>query len=156
MHKEIERKFLVASKAYRKQATRTYKIKQGYLSTHKKRTVRVRLQDHKGLLTIKGKSSKSGMSRIEWEKEIDLEEAKALFKMCKKNKIKKTRHIVPVANHIFEVDEFKGKNKGLVLAEIELKTENESFSKPNWLGEEVTQNPKYYNAQLIKNPYNTW
>jgi CYTH domain-containing protein len=153
---EIERKFLVKSDAFKDEAFNKNRIIQGFLSTNKKRIVRVRLKDEIGFLTIKGKSSNNGLSRFEWEKEIPKTEAKQLLKLCKKGIIDKMRHEVKVNNHIFEVDEFFGNNKGLIIAEVELKTETENFTKPKWLGKEVTGNVKYYNSQLSKQPYKTW
>jgi len=156
MHTEIERKFLVLSKDFIKESYKHYKIVQGFLNTHKKRTVRVRITNDKAFLTIKGKSSKSGTTRFEWEKEIPIQEAKQLLKLCKKEIIKKTRYLVNLKNHLFEVDVFKDQNKGLVVAEIELKTKNAIFAKPKWLGKEVTGELKYYNSFLSKFPFNKW
>ena len=153
---EIERKFLVTSSAFKDQAFKYTTITQGFLSTNKKRTVRVRLKGEKGFLTIKGKSSKKGLSRFEWEKEISKDEAEQLLSLCKKGIIDKIRYEIKVNHHIFEVDEFLGDNAGLILAEVELKYEEEPFSKPDWLGEEVTGNSKYYNSQLSKQPYKNW
>jgi len=153
---EIERKFLINSEAFKKEAYKHTQITQGFLSTNKKRTVRVRLKGELGYITIKGASSKNGLSRFEWEKEISKTEAKALLKLCKKEVIDKMRYEVKVGNHIFEVDEFFGKNKGLIIAEVELSSEAETFIKPNWLGKEVTGNIKYYNSQLSKLPFSKW
>jgi len=156
MQNEIERKFLVKNLDFITESTKKYAIKQGFLSTHKKRTVRVRIKDDKGYLTIKGISNASGTTRMEWEKEIPLNEANQLLKLCKKPIIDKIRYIVPVDKHIFEVDVFKKENKGLILAEIELDNENEFFKKPNWLGQEVTGDKRYYNAVLQKKPFKKW
>ena len=153
---EIERKFLVQSHAFKTEAFKQTRIVQGFLSTDKKRTVRVRLKGDIGFLTIKGQSSKNGLSRFEWEKEIPKIEAEALLKLCKKGIIDKIRYEVKVDNHTFEVDEFFGKNEGLVVAEVELNDETEAFTKPNWLGEEVTGDAKYYNSQLSKTPFCKW
>ncbi|AUC83105.1 CYTH domain-containing protein [Lacinutrix sp. Bg11-31] len=153
---EIERKFLVKSHTFKTEAFKQTRIVQGFLSTDKKRTVRVRLKGDIGFLTIKGQSSKNGLSRFEWEKEIPKTEAESLLKLCKKGMIDKTRYEVKVDNHIFEVDEFFGKNKGLIVAEVELNNETETFTKPQWLGEEVTGDAKYYNSQLSKNPFCKW
>ena len=153
---EIERKFLVQSHAFKTEAFKQTRIVQGFLSTNKKRTVRVRLKGDIGFLTIKGQSSKNGLSRFEWEKEIPKIEAEALLKLCKKGMIDKIRYEVKVDNHTFEVDEFFGKNEGLVVAEVELNDETEAFAKPNWLGEEVTGDAKYYNSQLSKTPFCKW
>ena len=153
---EIERKFLVTSDAYRAEAFNKTRIIQGFLNTHKERTVRVRLKGDVGFLTVKGKSSKDGLSRFEWEKEISKNDAESLLRLCEKGVIDKTRYEVKVGNHIFEIDEFYNDNDGLVVAEIELENESEDFIKPDWLGEEVTGQVKYYNSQLSKKAYNTW
>lgn len=153
---EIERKFLVISDAYKAEAFKKTRIIQGFLNTHPDRTVRVRLKENKGVLTVKGRASKNGVTRFEWEKELSKTDTEALLELCEKGIIDKVRHEVKVENHIFEIDEFFGDNQGLVIAEIELKTEDETFSKPKWLGVEVTGDLKYYNSQLGKNPFNTW
>lgn len=153
---EIERKFLVKSQAFKDEAFNKTHIKQGFLSTDKERTVRVRLKGEKGFLTIKGASSNDGLSRFEWEKEISNKDVEQLFKLCKKGIIDKIRYEVKLGNHIFEIDEFFGDNEGLVLAEIELNTEDEAFEKPNWLGKEVTGDIRYYNSQLSNHPFKTW
>jgi CYTH domain-containing protein len=153
---EIERKFLVTSDVYKDEAHKKTRITQGFLNTHKERTVRVRLTGHKGFLTVKGQSTDDGLKRFEWETEISDEEAKSLLNICESGVIDKIRYEVPVKKHIFEIDEFFGDNEGLVIAEVELNSENETFEKPNWLGEEVTGKIKYYNSQLSKNPYCNW
>ncbi|GAA3644092.1 CYTH domain-containing protein [Flavivirga jejuensis] len=153
---EIERKFLVTSNAYKDEAFKSTRIIQGFLNTHKKRTVRVRLKGDIGYITVKGQSSQDGLSRFEWEKEISKEEAESLLNICELGVIDKIRYEVKIKNHIFEVDEFFGDNKGLVVAEVELENENEAFEKPFWLGEEVTGDIKYYNSQLSKQSYKTW
>lgn len=153
---EIERKFLVNSNAFKKEAFKSTRIIQGFLNTDKERTVRVRLKGDKGFITVKGKSNNSGLSRFEWEKEISKTDAESLLKLCEKGVIDKIRYEVKVGNHIFEVDEFFGDNKGLIIAEVELNSEDETFIKPDWLGQEVTGQIKYYNSQLSKLPYNTW
>ena len=153
---EIERKFLVLSSDFKEEAYKKTRIIQGFLNTHKKRTVRVRLIDNEGVLTVKGLSSKNGLSRFEWEKAITKEDVLELFKLCEPVVIDKIRYLVKAGNHIFEVDEFLADNEGLIIAEIELKNENETFEKPLWLGKEVTGDIKYYNSQLSKQPYNTW
>ena len=150
MNTEIERKFLVLNTDFKKESYKKIKIIQGFLNTHKKRTVRIRITDEQAFLTIKGKSNKSGTTRFEWEKEIDLQEAKKLISLCEKGIIKKTRYLIKSGKHIFEVDEFFGNHKGLLLAEIELNLENEDFIKPNWLGKEVTGDKQYYNSVLSK------
>ena len=131
---EIERKFLVTSDAFKEEAFAQNRIKQGYLSSVPERTVRVRVKGNKGYLTIKGISNDSGMSRFEWEKEIPVTEAKELLLLCEKGVIDKTRFEVKQGNHVFEIDEFYGENEGLIVAEIELGSETESFEKPSWLG----------------------
>lgn len=153
---EIERKFLVNSNAFKKEGFKSTRIIQGFLNTDKERTVRVRLKGDKGFITVKGKSNNSGLSRFEWEKEISKTDAESLLKLCEKGVIDKIRYEVKVGNHIFEVDEFFGDNKGLIIAEVELNSEDETFIKPDWLGQEVTGQIKYYNSQLSKLPYNTW
>ena len=153
---EIERKFLVKSDVFKAVAFKQTRIIQGFLSTNKKRTVRVRLKGEQGFLTIKGKSSKNGLSRFEWEKEILKEEAEVLLKLCKKGEIDKVRYEIKIGKHTFEVDEFLKKNKGLIIAEVELNSEEEIFIKPDWLGDEVTGDVRYYNSQLIKIPFNKW
>ena len=153
---EIERKFLVVSNAYKDEAYKKTRIIQGFLNTDKERTVRVRLKDDKGFLTVKGKSTNNGLERFEWEKEIDKLEAKLLLELCEKGIIDKIRYAVKSGKHIFEIDEFSGDNEGLIVAEIELNTSNEKFIKPDWLGKEVTGNIKYYNSQLSNKPYKTW
>lgn len=153
---EIERKFLVKSDDFKNQAFAQNKIAQGYLSSVPERTVRVRIKGHKGFITIKGIGQSSGMSRFEWENEIPLDEAQELLKLCEKGKIEKTRYEIKSGIHVYEVDEFYGENEGLVMAEIELNSEDEAFEKPEWLGEEVTNDERYYNAYLSKNPFKDW
>ena len=153
---EIERKFLVNSESYKNEAHAKIRIIQGFLNTHKERTVRVRLKDDTGFLTVKGLSSKNGLSRFEWEKEITKDDAQELLNLCEPGVIDKIRYEIKTGNHIFEVDEFFGNNEGLIIAEVELESEKETFIKPEWLGEEVTGQIKYYNSQLSKQPYKTW
>lgn len=153
---EIERKFLVKKSSYKVIAFLNERIVQGFLNTHPERTVRVRIKGERGYLTIKGKSNEAGTSRFEWEKEIDVTEAENLLKLCEQGVVEKTRYEVQIANHVFEVDEFDGDNAGLVIAEVELQSEDESFEKPDWLGDEVTGQIKYYNSQLSKQPFKTW
>ena len=153
---EIERKFLVNSQAFRNEAIKSYKIKQGFLNSHKERTVRVRLTEDKGFLTVKGKSSDDGLTRFEWEKVISTREAEELLKLCEETIIDKRRYDVNFGNHTFEIDEFFAENEGLIIAEVELQSKNENIEKPEWLGEEITGDIKYYNSQLSKNPYKTW
>ncbi len=153
---EIERKFLVRSKAYRSLAISNQRIFQGFLNTHPERTVRVRLLKEKGYLTIKGKSNLTGTTRYEWEQEISVDDAHKLMEICEPDIIDKTRYVVPFGGHVFEVDVFQGDNKGLIVAEVELNEEKESFLKPDWLGMEVTGDLKYYNSNLSKTPFKMW
>ena len=153
---EIERKFMVKNDVFKSLATAKKKIAQGYLNTNPERTVRVRIADEKAFLTIKGKGNETGITRFEWEKEIPVEEAKSLLELCEKGVIEKTRFEIPSGKHLFEVDEFYGENVGLIIAEIELSDENEAFEKPDWLGIEVTNDERFYNAYLSKNPFKNW
>lgn len=156
MNLEIERKFLIAGDCFRQQAVRSIRISQGYIAHDGGRTVRVRIAGDKGFLTIKGPTM-DGISRQEWEREIPLQDAEDLFALCKSGAIEKTRFIIPAANgRKWEVDEFHGDNEGLVMAEIELGDPSEPFDKPDWLGEEVTGDKRYYNSHLCRHPYNTW
>ncbi len=150
---EIERKFLVNGD-FKSLAHKSYRITQGFLSSVPERTIRIRIREEQAFLTIKGKGNASGTSRYEWEKEIKLEEAKELLLLAEPGIIDKTRYLVAVGNHVFEVDEFYGDNKGLILAEVELSSEEETFEKPAWLGKEVTGDARYYNSQLSKIPFN--
>lgn len=152
MSKEIERKFLVRGD-FKSLAFRSERITQGYLSSVPERTVRVRIKGNEGFITIKGRSNASGLTRYEWEKEIPVDEARELLQLSEPGMIDKTRYLVQVGKHVFEVDEFYGENEGLILAEIELQSEDEPFEKPEWLGKEVTGDPRYYNAILSKKPY---
>lgn len=153
---EIERKFLVTSKAFKADAFNSNTIKQGFLNRDPERTVRVRIKNDQGYLTIKGKSSDSGLSRFEWETTVKKEDAEILLRHCEQGVIDKTRYEIKVGTHIFEVDEFYGDNEGLILAEIELHSEDEPFKKPIWLGKEVTGDIRYYNSQLSKHPFKFW
>ena len=155
MAQEIERKFLVKGD-FKADSFKATRITQGYLSSVPERTVRVRVKGEKGYITIKGKGNDSGASRYEWEKEIPVDEVEELLKLCEPGIIDKTRYLVKAGEHTFEVDEFYGENEGLVMAEVELKDENENFIKPAWLGEEVTGDVKYYNSMLMKHPYTKW
>jgi len=153
---EIERKFLVHSNAYKTQAAHKYRIAQGYLNADPERTVRLRIKGESGFLTIKGKTGASGMSRLEWETELSLAEIRPLMALCLPGMIDKIRYEIPMGKHVFEVDEFFGENAGLVIAEIELSSEDEPFEKPDWLGEEVTSDIRYYNAYLSTHPFGSW
>ena len=156
MNKEIERKFLV-KKDFKKFVIKSYKIAQGFLSTVPERTVRVRIKDTQGFLTVKGIGNETGTTRFEWEKEISIIDAKNLLALCEPIIIEKIRYLIPTNNNLFfEVDEFLGENEGLVIAEIELPSEITKFEKPSWLGEEVTGQIKYYNSMLAKNPFYLW
>ena len=153
MGQEIERKFLVKGKNWPREKGKKYR--QGYLSLDKERTVRVRLAGDKGYLTIKGKNK--GASRSEFEYEIPKEEAETLLdQLCLKPLIEKTRYKLKQGELTWEIDEFSGANKGLVVAEIELEREDQPFDKPAWLGEEVTDDPRYYNANLVQHPFSEW
>jgi len=144
------------SDVFKSDVLRQNHIAQGYLSSVPERAVRVRIKGEKGYLTIKGKTNESGLSRFEWEKEIPVTEAKELLQLCEKGVIEKIRYEIQVGQHIFEVDEFYGENKGLIMAEVELQSETETFETPIWLGEEVTNDNRYYNAYLSQHPFKTW
>jgi len=154
MSKEIERKYLLKNNDWRKLSTSSFKIKQGYLNSNIERTVRVRRIGDKALLTIKSKNE--GITRSEYEYEIPVEDAISLLDLCEKPIIEKTRSIVVFENKTWEIDEFEGENKGLIIAEIELSSENEKFILPDWIGKEVSDDVRYYNSSLILNPYCTW
>ena len=156
MAQEIERKFLVTSDAFKNEAYKQMHITQGYLSSVPERTVRERIKGDKGYITIKGAGSTSGVSRYEWEKEIPITEVEELLSICEPGVINKTRYEVKSGEFTFEVDEFYGENQGLVVAEIELSGESDQFEKPEWLGEEVTGDARFYNSMLMKNPYTKW
>lgn len=156
MPQEIERKFLVTDTSYRELATSSSHIVQGYICSDKGRTVRIRIRDDKGYLTIKGGSNAAGLSRYEWEQEIDVADAHDLLKLCEPGVIDKVRYLVPSGNHVFEVDEFAGENQGLVIAEVELTAEDEPYTKPAFIGQEVTGNRRYYNSHLRVYPYSIW
>ncbi|WP_024989837.1 CYTH domain-containing protein [Segatella albensis] len=153
---EIERKFLVRKgDAYKSAAFSSSRIKQGYIPAQGA-TVRIRVRDKQGFLTIKGKSYNGGMSRYEFEKEITPDEAENLLKLCQGGLIDKTRYLVKVGSHVFEVDEFYGENQGLVMAEVELKDENEEYEKPSFVGLEVTGDHRFYNSHLLTHPFSEW
>ena len=155
---EIERKFLVRGNDYKQQASAHSHIRQGYISSGHGRTVRVRQRDQQAFLTIKGPSLDGGLSRYEFEKEITTDEAAQLFRLCEPGIIDKTRYLVPSpdGHHTFEVDEFHGDNDGLVMAEVELGAPDEPFTKPEFIGEEVTGDRRYYNSHLRIYPYRQW
>ncbi|MDN3678553.1 CYTH domain-containing protein [Flavobacterium paronense] len=153
---EIERKFLVLSNDFIAKAFSKKRIVQGYLNSNPERTVRIRIKEDKGFLTIKGKGNATGTTRLEWETEIPLSDAEKLLAICESGIIEKIRYEVKVGNHIYEVDIFGGENEGLLMAEIELKDENESFEKPIWIGKEVTNDRRFYNAYLSGKPFKSW
>jgi CYTH domain-containing protein len=150
---EIERKFLVKEGAWRNENGTKYR--QGYLNSAKERTVRVRIIDVNGYLTIKGISR--GAVRVEYEYEIPGAEAEAMLNdLCEKPLIEKMRYKIEFKGLVWEVDEFLGENQGLIIAEVELESEDQTFTKPEWVREEVTDDPKYFNANLIHHPYSRW
>jgi adenylate cyclase len=149
---EIERKFLIKNDSWKNEIKKTVSIRQGYLNSEVERTVRIRIQGEQGVLTIKGKNQ--NVTRKEFEYQIPLDDALNLLSMCEKPIIEKTRFLIPSNRSTWEIDVFDGENKGLVIAEIELTSEEESFDIPNWLGEEVSS--EYYNSSLITNPYGNW
>ena len=152
---EIERKFLVVGD-YKSLSASHSRIMQGYICSGRGRTVRVRLRDDKGYLTIKGPSLNGGLSRYEFEKEITKDEALSLMRLCEPGIIDKTRWLVPVGSHTYEVDEFYGDNQGLVMAEVELGSEDEAYEKPDFIGREVTGDKRFYNSHLLVNPFCKW
>ena len=152
---EIERKFLVSG-VYKTQSFESLNIKQGYLSLAGSHVVRVRVKGEKGYLTIKTSMEEGTIARKEWEYEIPVHDAEEMLQICADAIVDKTRYLIKVGNHIFEVDEFYGDNEGLVIAEVELKQEDEWFEKPDWLGKEVTGEVRYYNSYLSMHPYREW
>ena len=152
---EIERKFLVDGD-YKSKSFKAYPIKQGYLSLSGVSVVRVRLKGEKAYITVKSSVVSGTLKRNEWEYEIPKDDAEEMLKLCEESLIDKTRYLVKVGKHVFEVDEFNGDNEGLLIAEVELEHEDEHFEKPEWLGEEVTDNVRYYNSFLSIHPYNKW
>ncbi|RYZ68751.1 MAG: CYTH domain-containing protein [Proteobacteria bacterium] len=156
MAMEIERKFLVVGDGWRVGA-KGVSYRQGYIRTENKTTVRVRIAGERGFLTLKGKSNASGLSREEFEYEIPKADAKAMLaSMCGPEQVEKTRYRVKVGGHTWEVDEFHGENEGLIVAEIELQAEEETFEKPDWAGKEVSDDRRYGNSNLGKTPFKTW
>ena len=156
MANEIERKFLVKNTDFKKESFSKTKISQGFLSTVPERTVRIRIIGSKGFITVKGIGNHSVTTRFGWEKEISTEDAKDLLNICESGMIEKTRYKVKSGEHTFEIDEFYNENEGLIIAEVELNSEEENFVKPIWLGEEVTGQVKYYNSMLKNNPFKNW
>lgn len=155
MSQEIEHKFLVTGD-FLKDIKKSTNIVQGYLSSVPERTVRIRIKDQQGFITIKGIGDISGLSRYEWEKEIPIKEAKDLLKICEPGVIDKTRHLAIIDGFTFEIDEFHGDNQGLIIAELEVNEIGVKFPKPIWLGKEVTGQSKYYNSMLMKHPFQLW
>ena len=153
---EIERKFLVKNDDWKKHAVKSLKIAQGYLSTDPERTVRIRIAGPDSLITIKGASAKDSIATPEFEYPIPPKDADTLLPLCLPGTIKKTRYFVPHHGHEWVIDVFEDDNSGLVLAEIELKAENENFAKPEWLGDEVTRDPRYKNSALSQKPFKMW
>lgn len=149
MATETERKFLVKGD-FRKYASGSIEILQAYLTIDNTRTIRLRIADDKAYLTIKSRPFPGTISRNEWEIEIDVNDAREMLSICLPGRIEKTRYLVPDLPHTFEVDVFHGKNEGLIVAEIELENENDTFERPSWLGEEVTGQPQYNNTNLLK------
>lgn len=153
---ESERKYLVINDSFKNEATASFAIAQGYISTDPDRTVRIRLKGNDAFITIKGKSSDDGLSRYEWEKSIPKEEFDELIQLCLAGTIQKTRYLVPWGKYTVEVDEFIDLNSGLIIAEIELDTDDIIGDLPTWIGQEVTGDAKYYNSQLMIRPYSQW
>lgn len=153
---EIERKFLVRGDSYKTLATSSSHIRQGYILSSHGRTVRVRIRDTKAYLTIKGPAQEGHFGRYEFEREITLEEGNELMKLCEPGIIDKTRYLVPSGHHTFEVDEFHGDNAGLVMAEVELSSEDEEFKKPDFIGMEVTADKRFYNGHMRTMPFILW
>ena len=151
---EIERKFLLKNDSWKGLVKEEIPIKQGYLNSEKERTVRVRIYGEIGVLTIKGKNN--NLTRKEFEYTIPLSDALEMLKLAEMPIIEKTRFIVINAGNTWEIDVFEGVNKGLIVAEIELESETEEFEIPNWIGDEVSADPRYYNASLIKHPFTDW
>ena len=156
-HYETERKFLVVGE-YKLQAYNATRIQQGYIASGNGRTVRVRIRGDKGYLTIKGPSGLAGLTRYEFDTEIPLDDARDLMQICEPGIIDKTRFLVksPDGRHVWEIDEFYGDNEGLVLAEVELSSEDEHFLKPDFVGREVTGDRRFYNSHMRNYPYKLW
>ncbi|MGB5503003.1 MAG: CYTH domain-containing protein [Polyangiales bacterium] len=154
MPEEIERKFLVTGDGWREAAVGT-RFRQGFLSTEPERTVRVRVAGARGSITVKGKTV--GAKREEFEYEIPLQDVERMLDgLCKRPFIEKVRYTLSVGRHVWEIDVFEGENAGLVIAEIELGSEDEAFEKPDWAGEEVTDDPRYFNSNLVAKPFRAW
>ena len=155
MATEIERKFLVTGD-FSRQVISAQRIVQGYICSQPGRTVRVRIRGEEGFLTIKGASDEKGLSRYEFEQKIPLADAEELLKLCEPGAIDKMRNLVLAGKHTWEFDVFHGENEGLILAEIELASEDEPFERPDWIGQEVSGDRRYYNSMLTKHPYKQW
>ncbi len=153
---EIERKFLVLSNDFMAESLSKKRIVQAYLNSNPERAVRIRIKEDKAYLTIKGKGNSSGTTRLEWETEIPVEDAERLLPICEEGIIEKNRYEIKIGRHVFEVDVFLGENAGLIMAEIELQSESDFFEKPIWLGHEVTNDERFYNAYLSKRPFKSW
>ena len=153
---EIERKFLVLDTSFKHEAFSSSHIRQGYICSGHGRTVRIRIRDTRAYITIKGPSLNGGLSRYEFEQEIPFADAEDLMLLCEPGIIDKTRWLVTSGRHTFEVDEFHGDNDGLVIAEVELGSEDEAFQKPAFIGQEVTGDRRYYNSHLARHPYKEW
>lgn len=153
---EIERKFLVTDDSYKALAYHSDRIAQGYICREGGNSARVRVRGDKGYITIKGPSRDGGLSRYEWEKEIPVQEAWELMRLCNGATIDKTRYLVRCGAHTFEIDEFHGDNEGLVVTEVELSNADELFEKPGFIGKEVTGDKRYYNSSLTRVPYKCW
>jgi CYTH domain-containing protein len=156
MSTEIERKFLVTNESFKELSFQKQYIKQGFLNSNKHRVVRVRIADEAAFLTIKGITSASGTTRFEWEREISVDEAQQLMLLCEPGIIEKYRYCHQLDDHMFEIDEFLGDNLGLIVAEVEISDENETFETPEYLGKEVTGVEKYYNSNLSQHPFKLW
>jgi CYTH domain-containing protein len=153
---EIERKFLVKDDSFRDEAFRKKHIRQGFICADRERTVRIRISDDEAFLTIKSASDERGWSRYEFETRISNEDAEELIKLCLPGIIEKVRHYVEYKGHIWEIDTFYGENEGLTVAEIELKSEKDTFELPVWIDREVSGDTRYYNAVLSKHPFSKW
>jgi len=154
MGEEIERKFLISGEVWREKAEGT-RYRQGFLSTEPERIVRVRVAGPRGSITVKGKNV--GARRAEFEYEIPVADAERMLDtLCKRPLIEKVRYTLAIGPHTWEIDVFEGDNAGLVVAEIELSREDEAFERPDWVGNEVTEDPRYFNSNLVANPYRTW
>ena len=156
MAQEIERKFLVLDDSFKHEAFSKSHIQQGYICSERGRTVRIRIKDNRAYLTIKGPSENGGLTRYEFEREIPLEDGQQMMQLCEPGIIDKTRWLVKSGRHTFEVDEFHGENEGLVVAEVELSSEDETFEKLHFIGKEVTGDRRYYNSCLCVKPFNKW